>query len=87
FVAIGNVSIDHNLQDSSTCGGSVLYSSLLASRLGLEVVAVTSFGKDFLALKPNWYNVRIYNQLEPFSTTVGLKYDKKGNRQIIIEKE
>lgn len=87
FVAIGNVSIDRNLQDSPTCGGSVLYSSLLASKLGLEAFAVTSFGEDFLALKPNWHNIHVYPQLKPFSTTVGLIYDQIGNRQVIIEKE
>lgn len=87
FVAIGNVSIDRNLQDRPTCGGSVLYSSLLASKFGLEAFAVTSFGEDFLALKPNWHNVHVYPQLKPFSTTVGFIYDSVGNRQMVLEKE
>lgn len=87
FVAIGNVAIDQNLQDFPSCGGSVLYSSLFASSLGLETIAITSFGKDFLKLKPSWRNVRVYSQLKPFSTTVGFIYDKKGNRQMILKKE
>lgn len=87
FAAIGNVAIDENLQDLPACGGSILYSSLFASQLGLETIAITSFGKDFLELKPNWHNVRVYPQLKPFSTTVSLIYDRKGNRQMILKKE
>lgn len=87
FLAIGNIAIDHNLQDNPTCGGSVLYSSLLASKLGLKTIAITSFGKDFLTLNQNWDNVRVYPQLTPFSTTVSFIYDKNGNRQVKIEKE
>ncbi len=87
LVAIGNVAIDQNLQNSLTCGGSVLYSSLLASKLGLEVTAVTSFGKDFLKLKPDWYNIKLYVHPTPFTTTVSFIYGKKGNRQMILKKE
>ena len=86
FVAIGNISIDY-LQDSQFAGGSVLQSSLLASKLGLKSSAITSFGKDFQKLKQNWQNVQVYPQLSPFSTTVGLIYDEKGNRRVIIKKE
>jgi len=87
FVAIGNVAIDQNLQNSLTCGGSVLYSSLLASKLGLETTAVTSFGKDFLKLKPDWHNIKLYAHPTPFTTTFSFKYGKKGNRQMILKKE
>lgn len=87
FVAIGNVAIDQNLQEHPATGGSVLYSSLLASKLGLKAFAVTSYGEDFLALKPNWQNVHVYPQLTPFSTTIGLIYDQHGNRQVIVGKE
>ena len=87
FVAIGNVAIDENLQNSKTCGGSVFYASLFASKIGSESIAVTSFGKDFLELKPNWHSVRVCSELKAFSTTFRLIYDKKGNRQAILKKE
>lgn len=87
FVAVGNVSIDKNLQDLPVCGGSVLYSSLLASMLGWETTAITSFGKDFSALKSNWHNIHLHNQARPHTTTFNLVYGKKGDRKIVLEKE
>lgn len=87
FVAIGNVVIDQGLKDESIYGGSVIYSSLLALKLGLRTMAITSFGKDFAKLNYDWKNIQFFVQPAPFSTRVQLIYDVKGNRQIILKKE
>jgi len=87
FVAVGNVAIDKNLRDFPVCGGSVLYSALLASKLGWKTTAVTSFGKDFSALKFDWHDIRLCTQEKPYTTTFSIAYDEKENRKLVLEKE
>lgn len=87
FVAVGNVAIDKGLRDRSISGGPVLYSSLLAAKLGLESVAVTTFGEDFLSAMPDWHAVSVRSRPCPETTTFSLAYTPEGIRELVLEKE
>ncbi len=87
FVAIGNVAIDKGLQDRSISGGPVLYSSLLAAKLGLESIAITTFGEDFLSVMPDWHTVSVHSRTCPETTTFSLTYTSDGTRELFLKKE
>ena len=81
FLAIGHVTKDV-VDKSFKLGGSVTYSALTASRLGLKVAVVTSAGPD-LNLASALEGIKVCCLESPVTTTFRNIYEKGQRRQFL----
>ena len=81
FLAIGHVAKDVT-DKSFRLGGSVTYSALTASRLGLKVAVVTSAGPD-LNLAAAFEGIEVCCLESPVTTTFRNIYEKGQRRQFL----
>ncbi|MBI2145468.1 hypothetical protein HYU18_04060 [Candidatus Woesearchaeota archaeon] len=83
FAAIGNCAVDVT-PEGNFAGGSALYASVAASRLGLRAVAFTNFGSDFRKLNPAFDDVEVVCQGATNTTTFGISYRKDVRRLVML---
>jgi len=83
YLIIGHITRDL-LEDGSRLGGTAVYSSLLAQRLGLKVALFTSCDKE-LSLD-SLSGIEIYNQGSNNTTTFNNQYSSKGRQQLLLNR-
>ncbi len=83
YLIFGHITRDL-VEDGTRLGGTAVFSSILARRLGLEVALVTSFDAD-LDLKA-LDGIQIINQNGPGTTTFKNIYDSSGRTQYLLER-
>lgn len=70
------------LEDGSRLGGTAVYSSLLAQRLGLKVALFTSCDKELS--QDSLSDIEIYNQGSNNTTTFNNQYSSEGRQQLLL---
>lgn len=83
YLIFGHITQDL-VEDGKRLGGTAIFSSILARRLGLEVALVTSFDAD-LDLK-DLDGIQIINQNGPGTTTFKNIYGSAGRTQYLLER-
>jgi len=83
YIIIGHITRDI-LKDGSRLGGSAVYCSLVANRMGLNVGLFTCC-EEGLDLEP-LAGIEIINQESAFSTTFNNQYSVSGRKQLLIER-
>jgi len=83
YLIFGHITRDL-VEDGTRLGGTAIFSSILARRLGLEVALVTAFDAD-LDLK-SLDGIQIINQNGPGTTTFKNIYDSSGRTQYLLER-
>ena len=83
YLIIGHITQDL-AENGPRLGGTAVYSSILAQRLGLDVTLVTSYAAD-LDLEP-LDGIQIINQGGQGTTTFNNKYSPTGRTQYLLER-
>jgi len=83
YLIIGHITRDL-LEDGSRLGGTAVYSSLLAQRLGQKVALFTSCEKE-LSLD-SLSGIEIYNQVSNVTTTFNNQYSIQGRKQLLLNR-
>jgi len=83
YLIIGHITRDL-IEDGSRLGGTAVYSSLLAQRLGLKVALFTSCEKE-LSLD-SLSGIEIYNQGSNNTTTFNNRYSSEGRQQLLLNR-
>ncbi len=83
YLIIGHITRDL-LEDGSRLGGTAVYSSLLAQRLGLKVALFTSCEKE-LSLD-SLGGIEIFNQGSNITTTFNNQYSNQGRKQLLLNR-
>lgn len=83
YLIFGHITQDL-VEDSTRLGGTAIFSSILARRLGLQVALVTSFDADLDLEALN--GIQIINQKGRGTTTFNNKYSAAGRTQYLLDR-